>query len=144
PLPPPSRARSRQAILRRPPATAPPCGERSNGRGRDQVDVRSCLIAGQTAPMWVTIPRTCWLPTVRPRGPLSVASAEACHLAAWGSTHGGFARAFHGGLEDYKESWDEDNGQACGGDHPGQRRDPNRPSGIGTRPARENQWNDAE
>jgi hypothetical protein len=36
--------RSRQAILRRPPVAAPPCGQRSNCRGRDQVDVRSCLI----------------------------------------------------------------------------------------------------
>ena len=52
-LPPPRRAWSRQAILRRPPATAPPCGQRSDWRGRDQVDVRSCLIAqlaGRTAP----------------------------------------------------------------------------------------------
>ncbi len=40
-LPPPRRAWSRQAILRRPPAAAPPCGQRSNWRGRDQVDVRS-------------------------------------------------------------------------------------------------------
>ena len=30
----------------RPPAAAPPRGQRSNWRGRDQVDVRSCLIAG--------------------------------------------------------------------------------------------------
>ena len=45
-LPPPRRAGSRDAILRRPPAAAPPCGQRSNGRGRDQVDVRSCLMKG--------------------------------------------------------------------------------------------------
>ena len=32
---PPRRAWSRQAILRRPPAAAPPCGQRSNWRGRD-------------------------------------------------------------------------------------------------------------
>jgi hypothetical protein len=29
---------------RRPPAAAQPCGQRSNWRGRDQVNVRSCLI----------------------------------------------------------------------------------------------------
>ncbi len=40
----PRRAWSRQAILRRPPAAAPPCGQRSNRRGHDQVDLRSCLI----------------------------------------------------------------------------------------------------
>jgi hypothetical protein len=34
-LHPSHRAWSRQAILRRPPATAPPCGQRSNCRGRD-------------------------------------------------------------------------------------------------------------
>ena len=33
------------AILRRPPAAAPPGVQRSNRRGRHQVDVRSCLIA---------------------------------------------------------------------------------------------------
>ena len=43
-LPPPRRAWPRQAILRRSPAAAPPCGQRSNWRGRDQVDVRSCMI----------------------------------------------------------------------------------------------------
>jgi dihydrofolate reductase len=32
---PPRRAWSRQAILRRPPAAAPPCGQRSNWRGRN-------------------------------------------------------------------------------------------------------------
>ena len=32
---PPGRAWSRQAILRRPPAAAPPCGQRSDRRGRD-------------------------------------------------------------------------------------------------------------
>src|SRR5499427_5246989 len=39
------RARSWPAILRRPPAAAPPRVQRANWRGRDQVDVRSCLIA---------------------------------------------------------------------------------------------------
>jgi hypothetical protein len=33
----------RQAILCRPPAAAPPCGQRPNRRGRDQVDLHSCL-----------------------------------------------------------------------------------------------------
>src|SRR3979409_362928 len=35
---------ARQAVLRWPPAAAPPCGQRFNRRGRDQVDVRSCLV----------------------------------------------------------------------------------------------------
>ena len=39
------RARVWPAIFRRPPAAAPPGGQRSNWRGRHQVDVRSCLIA---------------------------------------------------------------------------------------------------
>jgi dihydrofolate reductase len=39
----PRRAWSRQAILRRPPAAAPPCRQRSRWRGHDQVDVRSRL-----------------------------------------------------------------------------------------------------
>ena len=34
---------ARQAILRGPAAAAPPCGQRANWRGRDQVDVRSCV-----------------------------------------------------------------------------------------------------
>jgi hypothetical protein len=49
----PLRARSRHAILRRPPAAAPTCGQRSNWRGHDQVGVRSrlvTLLAGRTAP----------------------------------------------------------------------------------------------
>ena len=41
---PPRRAGSRQDLFRRPPAAAPPCGERSNWQGRDQADLRSCLI----------------------------------------------------------------------------------------------------
>src|SRR5205814_10360084 len=32
------------AVLRRPPAAAPPCGQRPHRRGCNQVDVRSCLI----------------------------------------------------------------------------------------------------
>ena len=50
---PPRRAWSWQAILRRPPPAAPPCGQRSHWRGRDQIDLRSCLItqlARRTAP----------------------------------------------------------------------------------------------
>src|SRR5262252_4246386 len=42
-----------QAILRRSPAAAPPCGQRSSWRGRDQVDLRSRLVmqlARRTAP----------------------------------------------------------------------------------------------
>ena len=42
---PPRRAWPRQAVLRRPPAAAPPYGQRFDRRGCDQVDVRSCLIA---------------------------------------------------------------------------------------------------
>ena len=41
----PRRAWERHAILRRPPAAAPPGGQRSHRRGSDSVDVRSCLIA---------------------------------------------------------------------------------------------------
>jgi len=37
---------SRQAILLRPPAAAPSCDQRSRCPGRDQVDVRSRLVAG--------------------------------------------------------------------------------------------------
>ena len=44
-LPPPRRAWSRPAILCRPPAAAPPCGQRYDWRGRGQVDLRSRLIA---------------------------------------------------------------------------------------------------
>ena len=44
-LPPSSRGWPWQAVLRRPPAAAPACDQRFNGRGRDQVDIRSCLIA---------------------------------------------------------------------------------------------------
>ena len=41
---------SRQAILRWPPAAAPPCGQRFNRRGRDQVDVRSYRSKNVIAP----------------------------------------------------------------------------------------------
>jgi hypothetical protein len=43
-LSPSRRAWSRQAILRRPAAAAPPCGQRLGRRGRDQVDLRACLV----------------------------------------------------------------------------------------------------
>jgi hypothetical protein len=45
----PRRAWSWQAILYRPPAASPPCGQRRDRRRRDQIDVRRCLIA-QLAP----------------------------------------------------------------------------------------------
>ena len=66
------RAWSRQAILRRTPSAAPPCGQRSDGRGCDQVDIRSCLIARlalRTAPTLKVRngPHSCpWLTAGRP------------------------------------------------------------------------------
>ena len=44
-LSPSRRAWPREAVLRRPPAAAAPGGQRKNWRGRDQADLRPCLIA---------------------------------------------------------------------------------------------------